>query len=259
MANLKAGNPKTLADWTESAPDGAEAEAVRLCAFTAEKTGTPVYIVHLTSAAGLKAVREAKAAGVPLFCESTSTYLYYDNADPAGMKVKRHPAIRSAADRDALWGGVAEGTIETFGTDNVTATAEENNYVGSFWENRGAFPSLATHVTQILHRGHHEQGLPLWLLADRMCRRPAELFGLYPRKGTLQVGADADLTVIDPDLKKTVRGVETASRSDFTPLEGRRLKGWPVTVVKGGEVVVEEGKLLCDPGVGRVLTPVSES
>ena len=258
MARLQAGNPSKLADWTECAPDGAEAAAVRLCAFAAQKTGTRAYIVHLSSASGLEAVREAKAQGAPLFCESTSMYLFYDNADRAGMKLRRFPPVRSAADRDALWTGVADGSIETLGTDNVTGDAEENNFTGTFWENRGGMPGLPTHVPQILHAGYYERGLPLSLLADRMCRRPAELFGLYPRKGTLQVGADADLVVVDPDLEKTVRGAESGSRSDFTPLEGRRLRGWPVTVVKGGEVVVEERELVCDPGIGRCLNQFSE-
>ncbi|MFQ5914110.1 MAG: dihydroorotase family protein [Nitrospinota bacterium] len=253
MAKLREGNPSTLADWTESSPDGAEAEAVRLCAFAAQKTQAHVYIVHLSSAWGLEAVREAKASGVPLHCESTSTYLFYDDADPAGMKLRRHPPIRTAADRDALWTGVEDGSIETLGTDNVTASAEENNFAGSFWGNRGGMPCLSAHVPQILHRGHHERGLPSWLLADRMCRRPAELFGLYPRKGVLRVGADADLVVADLDLEKRYRAADSGSRSDFSPLEGRKLRGWPVTVVKGGEIAVEEGKLVCDPGSGRCL------
>ncbi|MFQ5692734.1 MAG: dihydroorotase family protein [Nitrospinota bacterium] len=253
MARLRTGSPKTLADWTESSPECAEAEAVRFCAFAARRTGARVYVVHLSSASGLEAVREAKEEGAPLCCESTSTYLFHDNAEPAGMKLRRYPPVRTVADREALWTGVADGSIETLGTDNVTATAEENNFAGPFWENRGGMPGLPTHVAQILHAGHHERGLPLWLLADRMCRRPAEVFGLYPRKGALDVGADADLVVVDPDLRRTVRGAESGSRSDFTPLEGRRLRGWPVTVVKGGEVVVEERELVCDPGVGRCL------
>jgi dihydroorotase-like cyclic amidohydrolase len=257
MDRLKAAeNPTTLAEWTQSSPDGAEGEAVRVCADAARKTGTRVYIVHLSSAPGLEAVREAKAAGIPLLCESTSSYLYFDNADSAQMMLRRFPPVRAPEDRAALWTGVADGSIETIGTDNVTADAEENNYTGTFWENSGGMPCLPYHVPQILHLGIHGHGLPLPLLADRMCRRPAEIFGLYPRKGSFDVGADADLVVIDPDLEKTVRGVEGLARTDFTPLEGRTLKGWPVTVVKGGEVVVEEGELVCDPGIGRCLNRI---
>ncbi len=259
MARLRAAkNPTTLVDWTLSSPDGAEAEAVRLSASTAQKSGARVYIVHLTSALGLGAVRKARASGIPLHCESTSTNLFYDNEDPAGMKLKRHPPVRTSADRAALWTGVADGSIETIGTDNVTANAEESNFTGTFWENRGGMPCLPTYVPQLLHMGLHQHGLPLPLLADRMSRRSAELFGLYPQKGSLQEGADADLVVIDPDLEKVVRGVESESRTDFTPLEGRILRGWPVMVIKDGEVVMEDGNLTCDSGIGRCLNQIQK-
>ena len=257
MARLKAmKNPTPLADWAQTSPDGSEAEAVRLSASAAQKTGARLYIVHLSSALGLEAVREAKAGGVTIHCESTSTYLFYDNEDAAGMKLRRHPPIRTAADRAALWTGVADGSIETIGTDNVTANAEENNFTGTFWENRGGMPCLATHLSQLLHMGVHKRGLPLSLLADRISRRPAEIFGLYPQKGSFQEGADADLVVIDPDLEKVVCGSETGSRTDFTPLEGRMLRGWPVMVIKGGEVVVEESNLTCDSGIGHILNQI---
>lgn len=257
MARLKAmKNPTTLADWAQTSPDGSEAEAVRLSASAAQKTGARLYIVHLSSALGLEAVREARASGVSLHCETTSTYLFYDNEDVAGMKLRRHPPIRTATDRAALWTGVADGSIETIGTDNVTANAEENNFTGTFWENRGGMPCLATHLSQLLHMGVHKRGLPLSLLADRISRRPAEIFGLYPQKGSFQEGADADLVVIDPDLEKVVRGTETGSRTDFTPLEGRMLRGWPVMVIKGGEVVVEESNLTCDSGIGHILNQI---
>ena len=91
-----------------------------------------------------------------------------------------------------------------------------------------------------------------------MSRRSAELFGLYPQKGSLQEGADADLVVIDPDLEKVVRGVESESRTDFTPLEGRILRGWPVMVIKDGEVVMEDGNLTCDSGIGRCLNQIQK-
>ena len=257
MKRLKAAeNPATLADWMSASPDGAEGKAVRFLAAAARKTGARVYIVHLSSAPGLEAVREAKAAGTPLFCESTSTYLFFETTDPAGMMLRRQPPVRNPADRAALWTGVADGSIETLGTDNVTANAEENNFTGTFRENRGGMPCLPWHVPEILHMGIHEHGLSLPLLADRMSRRPAEIFGLYPRKGSFEIGADADLVVIDPDLEKVVRGAEGGSRAKFTPLEGRTLKGWPVTVVKGGEVVVEEGDLVTDPGIGRCLNKI---
>ena len=258
LARLQAmENPTKLSEWTMSSPEGAEGEAVRLCARVSRETGARVYIVHLSSAPGLTAVREAKATGVSLLCESTSPYLFFDNEDPSGMMLKRHPPVRSPADREALWSGVADGSIETLGTDNVTADAEENNFTGAFWENRGGMSCLPWHVPKILQKGHHERGLPLHLLADRMSRRPAEIFGLYPRKGSWEIGADADLVVIDPDLEKVVRADESGSRGDFSPLEGGTLKGWPVTVVKNGKVVVEEGELVSGPGIGRCLNRIS--
>jgi dihydropyrimidinase len=105
----------------------------------------------------------------------------------------------------------------------------------------------------VLHYGHRERGVPLERLTELVAQRPAQIFGIYPRKGTIAIGGDADLTIVDTALKRIVDPNEMGSYADFTPLQGKELTGWPVATVKAGEVLVEDHKLLSEPGRAEYL------
>ena len=117
---------------------------------------------------------------------------------------------------------------------------------------RPGLPVLGTHLPVLLHFGHNLRGVPLELLVERACRKPAEIYGIYPRKGTIAVGSDADLVVVDLDAERVVDAAYLQGMSDFSPFQGKRLRGWPVATIKGGRVVARDGRIVGKPS-GRYL------
>jgi dihydroorotase-like cyclic amidohydrolase len=243
----------TLADWSNNRPALAEAEAIRRCAFLADTAGATAYIVHLNSAEELDQIRIAKAAGSHLLAEAGTHYLSLTVDHPLGVLVKRSPPVRTGADVDALWAGIADGSIETVGTDQVVGSKESNNPDKGIVEARLGFTILGLHLPIALHEGHHLRGVSLERIVDAMSTQPAKIFGLYPRKGAIAVGADADIAIVDLARERTVDYRELHTWSDFTPWDGQTLRGWPVATIKGGVVAVEENEILVKPGSGNYL------
>jgi dihydroorotase-like cyclic amidohydrolase len=241
-----------LVAWERHHPALAEAVAIDTAAALAHEAGVRLYVVHVSSAQGMQRVRELQARGLDVVGETTSAYLALQSDDPNELLVKMVPPIRDGENRLALWNGVRDGTIQTIGTDNTARTRESKNPTGGVYGAKPGYPMLGTHVAATLHTGLREQDLPLAEVWRCMSRAPAEVFGLYPRKGAILPGADADLVLVDLNLTRVVRPSELGSFSDFSPLEGKSLTGWPVVTIKGGVVVAENGRLTTSPS-GRYL------
>jgi dihydroorotase-like cyclic amidohydrolase len=240
----KSGN--TLRDWHLARPDLAEAEAINRAAFFARATGAPLYIVHLTSADGLAVVREAQASGTDIIVETTSMAMTVDETHPVQVLNKRYPPLRAPDDRSALWEGVLSGDISTIGTDNVTSTRAENKADEGIWHSGGGFGALQTHFPTLFTEAAR-RGAPLETWLSRVTVDVAKAFGLYPRKGSLQIGADADVVVIDPETSRTADAASSPSRGDWSPYDGDGLIGWPTATIRGGEILVLDGELLDAP------------
>ncbi len=254
MADLARTQPEgTLADWERSHPAEAEAVAIQTAAYLALLAGVHLYVVHLSSAAGLEVVRRLKQTGSRLTAETTSPYLGLSSDDPNGLLLKMVPPVRAPGHREALWEGVADGSIDLIGTDNTSRTRAAKQPEAGLHGARPGYAVLGTHLPALLHFGYHERGLALHVIAERTARTPARTFGLYPRKGTIAVGSDADLVVVDLDLEKNVRAEALGGLSDFSPFEGKRLRGWPVMTIKGGIVAARDGAIVAEPGIGRYL------
>jgi dihydropyrimidinase len=243
----------TVADWDAAHPGEAEALAVQTAAYLAGHADANLYIVHLSSRAGLDVVRRLKRDGVRMTVETTSPYLGLSSDDPNGFLLKMVPPIRTRANTEALWSGLLDGTIELIGTDNTSRTRATKQPEAGLHGARPGYAGLGTHLPALLHFGHHVRGVPLETLVERMCLMPARVFGLYPRKGTVAIGSDADLVVLDVDLEREVRPAALAGMSDFSPFEGKRLRGWPTATIKGGRVVARDGRLVDDRPRGRYL------
>jgi len=270
-ANLQAEDREAdLARWSLSHPGLAEEEAVSRAALLAARTGVSVYFVHLNTVPGLTALRRARAERLTacpgtmpecgsepppaILAETTSAYLTVTDDSPLGAVAKMTPPFRDRATVDALWRAVFDGTIDTLGTDNVTMTLDEKSAGRGVWGAMPGFPALATHLPVMLDAGVGGRGLPLLRLAELMSRNPARVFGLYPRKGTLLPGSDADLVIIDLERTRQVQPNELQSRADFSLYQGQALKGWPVMTIKGGRVVARDGRLVeAEPPSGRWL------
>src|SRR4051812_36985813 len=241
----------TLADWELAHPADAEALAIQTALYLAKMAGAHLYVVHLSSRQGLEVVRNARRLGRKFTVETTSPYLGIASDDPNQFLVKMVPPVRTKDHHDALWEGVMEGTINTIGTDNTSRARASKNPGGGLHGARPGLPVLGTHLPAMLHYGRL-RGVPLELLVDRATRGPAKIYGIYPRKGTIAVGTDADLAIVDLDLEKVVRAEDLQGMSDFSPFEGKTLRGWPVATVKAGQVVAMDGKLVGKP-TGRYI------
>jgi dihydroorotase-like cyclic amidohydrolase len=241
----------TLADWEEAQPAAAQALAIQTAHDLAKLAGAHLYVVHLSSHQGLEVVRAARRAGNHFTVETTTPSLGINSHDPNGFLVKLVPPVRTPEHQTALWEGFLEGSINTVGTDNTSRGRASKRPEAGLHGSRPGLPALGTHLPALLHYGRL-RGVPLEVLVDRATRAPARVYGIYPQKGTIAVGSDADLVVVDLELERVVRAEDLQGMSDFSPFEGKMLRGWPVATIKGGEIIARDGKIVAKAN-GRYL------
>ena len=254
---LVAAGHGSLDHYAASRPVASETAAVERAIAVSESTGAPVYLVHLSSAAAIDAVRRAKARGVAVFAETRPIYLHLTDAayaEPDGGRFVGMPPLRSRADADALWRGLADGTIDTVASDHAPwSLADKLDPSLDVATSRKGMAELDTFLPLLHSEGVRAGRIDLEQLVAVTAENPARLMGLYPRKGSLGVGADADLVVLDPRVERTVRADELESAADYSVYEGRTVTGWPRYVVSRGDVVLDEHGITAAPGRGRWL------
>jgi dihydropyrimidinase len=241
----------TLADWEFAHPADAEALAIQTALYLSNVAGAHLYVVHLSSRQGLDVVRNARRQGLRFTVETTTPYLGIASDDPNGFLAKMVPPVRTKDHHDALWQGVMEGSINTIGTDNTSRALATKKPEAGLHGSRPGLPVLGTHLPALLHYGRL-RGVPLEILVDRATRAPAKVYGIYPKKGTIAIGSDADLAVVDPDLERVVRAKDLQGMSDFSPFENKTLRGWPVATIKAGTIVARDGQIVGKP-TGRYI------
>ncbi len=233
----------TLADWEFAHPADAEALAIQTALYLAKIANAHLYVVHLSSRQGLEVVRDARRKGLRFTVETTTPYLGIASDDPNGFLIKMVPPVRTKDHHDALWQGFLEGSINTVGTDNTSRCRATKKPEAGLHGARPGLPALGTHLPALLHYGRL-RGVPLDILVDRATRAPAKAYGIYPQKGTIAVGSDADLAIVDLDLERVVRAEDLQGMSDFSPFERKKLRGWPVATIKAGEIIARDGKIV---------------
>lgn len=241
--------PADLQAWNRHSPDWAEAETIRRSAFFAAAGSSNLYVVHLTSGSGAAEVRRAKAERPSrVFAETCPQYLVLRDRHGAGLLAKCSPPVRTREDSEALWRALEDGTIDCVGTDHIPQSRAHKVVQGDVWRTIAGVPG-------------HETLLPLMLSAERLSlprlaevtsANAARIFGLWPRKGSVAPGADADLTLIDLKKRRVVRAEDLITSADFTPYEGMELRGWPVLTLLRGRVIMREGQPVGEP-VGEYL------
>jgi dihydropyrimidinase len=259
LGRLEASGLADARHWAEARPPGSEHLAVQRAIAFAQLTGTPMCLVHLSTGASLAAVAAAKRRGLPVHAETRPAYLML-TADRYGDPAPRHlwatgsPPLRDAASVEAVWEGIRRGTVSTIASDHAAYTIEQKQ-AGERDLRRlpVGLPSLETQVGAIYARGVGEGRISLRRFVDVTATNPARLLGLYPRKGVLAVGSDADIVLIDPARRHTVHAGELHGRAGYEPLDGQTYTGWPVLTISRGDVIAEEGALLGKAGRGRFL------
>ncbi|WP_380676527.1 dihydroorotase [Salinigranum sp. GCM10025319] len=242
-----------------SRPPLAEVEAVsRVCLF-ADDTGCPVHMFHLSSGSAAETLRDWRHRGVDATAETCPHYLWFteDVVRERGTVARVQPPLRTADERARLWSvGIDGGAVDCIATDHAPHTDEEKG-VGdpdkSVWETPGGFVGLETQVPAMLtFVAEGRLTLPEWVRLHST--RPAQIWGLYPKKGSLQPGADADFTVVDPDREWTLDRTTLRSKSTATPFDGERFRGAVSKTVVRGEIVYDGETVTGTNGYGELAT-----
>jgi dihydropyrimidinase len=245
---------KGLPAWNMSRPPYSEAEAIFRAAFLAEKAECHrIYIVHLSSQEGLEIIRWLRARNLTtkILVETCPHYLALDVDSEVGTIAKVNPPIRERSDVNVLWEAVRNGEIEVIASDHVARPKSTKE--GGIWKASPGFPGVGTLLPLIMDEGYHKRRVSMERIAELISSTPAQLFGLYPQKGAMAVGSDADFVIINPDLEKKIGYIEVKSSSDYNIYEGRKVKGWPVLTMVRGNKVMENGKVVGQQGFGEFI------
>lgn len=256
LAEQEALGSKSWVQHYNSRPNFVESTSIATCIELAKAAGAPLYVVHLSTGEGLDHMQRAQAQGLPMIVETCPQYLeftkdYYTRKD--GLKGIMTPPFRLKKDNAALWGGIQSGAVNCMGTDHCVFTLKQKNSGKSLFSKvpNGAM-GIETLLPYMYSEGVAKRRISLTRLAQLLCENTAKVHGLT-HKGTLEVGKDADIVLLDPKKTKTITARGMHSNVDYTIYEGKKLKGWPVVTISRGEVIVEGGKLKAEAGRGKFV------
>ncbi len=220
-----------------------------------EWTGSPVYFVHVSAREGIQAIGESRAKGMPVYGETLHNYCCF-NADnykeENGMKYHTYPSLKSEEDRQSLWDGIVNGALNTMATDEYCTSWELKIQGKTVRDVTGGHNGAETRVGITYSEGVSKRGMSLQRFVDVTSANAAKIMGLYPRKGVIAPGSDADLVLIDPNFKRALR-MDDFHISDYSIWEGFPVEGWPVMTILRGAVAVENGQLNTSLGSGKFL------
>jgi dihydropyrimidinase len=244
-----------VSNFGASRPVSAEWAAVARAIGYAEAVGAPIYIVHLSSLEALEVARRARARGVPVFVETRPLYLYFTEerfAEPEGALYVGFPPLRGPADVAAMWHGLGAGAIQSCCTDHAAWTREEKlDPARTVADIPPGVADLETLMPLLWSEGVRKGRLTPQRFVEITSTNVAKLFGLFPQKGTIAVGSDADFAIWDTAATHVVRAAEAQSRSGYSLYEGWEVTGRPLTTVSRGEVVYADGRIAVEHGRGR--------
>jgi len=256
-ARLVAAGKTSLRHYPESRPVVSEVIATQRAVALAEATGAPVYIVHLSSARALEVCAEAQSRNLPVYVETRPLYLHLTRErfkQEDGAKYVGQPPLREQGDVDALWAGIRQGTVHTVCTDHAPwSLAAKLDPAHAITSLRPGVANLQTMLPMLYSEGVRTGRITLSRLVEVTSTNAAKLFGLFPRKGTIAVGSDADLVILDPHLTRTVRGSMLKSNADYSAYEGWQVTGWPVVTLRRGEIVFRDEEVIGQPGSGAIV------
>lgn len=243
-----------------SRPPAVEAEATHRAIMLAGLAGSPLCIAHVTSSGAARHVADARERGKPVAAETCPQYLVLDDSvyDPDGgfevAKFVCSPPMRAAEHREVLWEALAEGSIQQVSSDHAPFHYENQKTTGrdNFTRIPNGLPGIETRLPLVFTGGVTAGRLSPQRFVEITATNPARIFGMYPRKGTLEVGADADLIVVDPDAEVEIDAARMHSAVDYNPYQGLRVCGFPTWTLSRGEMIVERGEPTPPRGRGRL-------
>jgi dihydropyrimidinase len=258
-AELVAAGKRDPRYYAESRPALAEAEATHRALDYAALTGAETYIVHVSARGAIEAIQAARKRGQRVWAETRPIYLaltdeWYSAGGLEAAKVVGAPPLRTSDDQAALWDALRVGDVQVIGSDNTSWTPEQKAAGATdFTRVPYGVPGLETEMAVIYSEGVSRGRITPQTFVAAFATNPARIFGLYPRKGTIAVGSDADLVFFDPSRRITIDERRLHSRAGYDPFHGFTLQGAPVMTLSRGELVAREGELLSHPGRGTLL------
>jgi len=242
--------------YAEARPPATEEAATHRCVAISEITGAPVYVVHISSERAQRAVEAGKARGLPVFSEVRQIYLYFTDAvykrDDVGLFIGR-PPMRKQSDVDYMWKAIARGTIDVVDTDHSGYTREEKMAPQTVLDHRAGMNSLQIYLPMMWSEGVRAKKITAEQFVSVTAANPAKLMGVYPRKGKIAVGSDADIVLWDANETRTVRDEDELSAAKHTIYNGRSFTGWPKYTIRRGAVVWENRQIKAAPGSGKMI------
>jgi len=242
---------------------GSECEAIQRVAMLAELIDVPVLIVHVSTVDGIEAIRQARARGVKIFGETCPQYLFLtakdiDRPGLEGAMFCCSPPPRDEVAQEACWRGLSDGALNVYSSDHAPYRFDQSGKLPrgektTFKEMANGVPGLELRLPLLFTFGYGAGRMSLPEFVALTATRHAQIYGCYPQKGTIAVGADADIAIWDPERRLTIDPDLVHDNVGYTPYAGRELKGWPTTVLSRGDVIIEDGQLHARRGRGRFI------
>ena len=241
-------------------PPRAEAEATHRAIALAEMAGVPLYVVHLSAAEALEQVTLARDRGLPAYAETCPQYLFlsyvnYEEPGFEGAKYVMSPPLRAKGNEEKLWRGLAGNDLQAVSTGHCPFCMKEQKELGrgDFSRIPNGAPGIETRMSLLYDGGVRTGRIPLNRFVELTSTSPAKIFGLFPKKGTIAPGSDADLVIFDPEKKHVLSARTHHMRVDYNPYEGREVTGKAETVLSRGRVIIDNGQFVGKPGAGSFL------
>jgi dihydroorotase-like cyclic amidohydrolase len=252
LPTVKQTGRQDLAAWAEARPGWVETLDVIRAISLSMVTGCRLYLVHIHYPESLEIIARAKADGIPVVAETCPQYMVLNaESDIPGRLGKINPPLRDEECNVALWEAVNDGTISFVGSDHCSTT---QGMAPDLWAAPPGSPGVETLLPIMLSEGVNKGRITLETLVEILCTNNARVFDIYPQKGTLAIGSDADLVILDLEKKAELGAAKQHyALSDYSPYEGWEVTGWPVLTMVRGRVVVKDGERVAEPGWGRYI------
>lgn len=245
--------------WSIAKPNFVENMDIQKIMMLAEVLGTKTYIVHTSTREGPGIIDSYRKKGLPVFCETCHHYLWltddtFEPKLPRGIMYMCSPPLRKQADIEALWKGVKAGIVHTVGSDHVAFTkAQKEENSETFITIPNGLPGCEVRIPVVFQEGVLKRGVSLERFVEVVSTNAAKIFGLYPKKGVIAPGSDADIVILDPDKKHSLNAADLHMGTDLSVFEGMEVTGWPMLTILRGKVIAEDDKFTGTAGEGKFV------
>jgi len=252
---LEAEGRKDFLAWSEARPDICETMHAFSLGLISLKTGCPAYIVHVSCKETVDIIRYLRKKGANIHAETCPHYLTLTKDTPMGVLARMEPPLRDTADVQHLWQAVSDGTFDTIGSDHVPLMKQQKESDG-IWKGTGGVGGIGAILPIMMSDGVNKGRLTIERLVKLTSENPAKIWGIYPRKGALSPGSDADIVIVDPDRQWVLSADNLKSRSDYSIYDGRKVRGKAIKTFIRGKLVAENGALVAESPAGEFINPL---